>query len=61
MQANIPRSQQLNLPQIQKCLTLLGVELGAVLACAEFCREQFCLCRPLLALNENIKFLKQYM
>ena len=24
-------------------------------ACAEFCRHQFCLCRPLLALIENIK------
>ena len=26
---------------------------------AEFCQYQFCLCRPLLALKENIKFVKQ--
>ena len=39
--ANTARSQQLNLPQIQKCLTLRGVELHAVLASVEFCMEQF--------------------
>ena len=36
-------------------LTLRGVGLRAVLACAEFCREQFCLCRPLLAFKGNVK------
>ena len=29
--------------------------------CEEFCRNQFCLCRPLLALIENIKCFKKYM
>ena len=45
-------------PKIQNCLTLRGVRLRAVLACAEFWWEQFCLCRPLLALNEKTKKFK---
>ena len=39
-------------------LTLRGVGLRAVLACEEFCREQFCLCRPLLALIKKTKNVK---
>ena len=34
---------------------LLKIGRRAVLACTEFCQEQFCLCRPLLALNEKTK------
>ena len=49
------RSQQLNFPKIQMWLTLCGVGLRAVLACVEFCREQFCLCRPILAFKGNVK------
>ena len=29
------------------------IRLHAVLACAKFCRKQFCLCRLFLALNEK--------
>ena len=65
-----------NLLKIQNWLTLPGVRLLAVLRgvselnffisksdlhCAEFCRHEFCLWRPLLALKENITFLKKYM
>ena len=35
--------------------------LRAVLAYAEFCREQFCLCRPLLTLNEKTKKILKYL
>ena len=57
------QSWQLNLPQIQKSLTLRGVRLRAVsrsVSLRGVCREQFCFCRPLLALNENIKCFIKY-
>ena len=36
-------------------LTLRRVGLCAMLACAEFCQEQFCLFRPLLVFKGNVK------
>ena len=38
-----------------RSVKLRQVRLSAVSHCVEFCREQFCLCRPLLAFNDNKK------
>ena len=53
---NTVRSQQLKFTADQKCLSLHKVQ-----HCAEFCQGHFCLCRPLLALIENLKFFRKYI
>ena len=53
MQYNTAQSQQL---KFTVEVTPHSVILRSVQLCAEFCQEQFGLCRPLLAFNENINF-----
>ena len=54
-------SREIEISENPNCLTMRQVGLRAMRYCAEFYREQFCLCRPLLAFNENITFKKNYM